>query len=97
MWEGSSVVSYISLVKQRVKHGRSPPVGVNPRVDSVLPGPIQGDAVGHTPGQIAWTLVPDGSGFKARSTTSQSVTMERDVMALSFVSFFKNENRIYQP
>lgn len=46
MWVGSSVVSYISVVKQRVKPGRSPPVEVNPRVDSVIPRPIQGDAIG---------------------------------------------------
>lgn len=47
------------MVKQRIKHGRSPPVEVIPRIDNVLPGPIQGGAMGHTPGQIAWTSVPD--------------------------------------
>lgn len=94
MWVGSSVVSYISVVKQRIKPGRSPPVEVNLRVDSVIPGPVQGDPIGHTPGHIAWTLVPDGTGFKACTTTCQSVTMAGDVITLSLVSFFKNENNL---
>ena len=61
---GSSAVSSISVVRQRVECGRRSAVGVSPRVHYVLSGPSQADAVGRPPGGSAWTLEPDSLGFK---------------------------------